>query len=303
MKQTLVPGDTVYMVRWLFFLLSLGTIPVQAIEVSDDVGQIIDLEQPAKRIISLAPHATELLFSVGAGDKLIGVVKYSDFPEAAKTIPRVGGYKKLDLERIVSLQPDLIVAWQTGNRPAEMTQLQELGLKVFYTEPRRLADIASLLTRLGQLTGNRQRAEQAAASFMQQYRWLKNKYKNKNKLRAFYLVWDKPLMTINGEHLISDVMNLCGLQNVFSGIKNLVPRINEEVVIKADPQIIIAGGISKVKPGWKKTWQRWPELSASQLNALIEINPDLIQRHSSRILSGVKELCEKAENVRLQLNP
>ena len=298
MKQTLVPGNFVRMTRWLFFLLSLGAFPVQAIEISDDTGQLIKLEQPAKRIISLAPHTTELLFSVGAGDKLIGVVKYSDFPEAAKTIPRVGGYKKLDLERIVSLQPDLIVAWQTGNRPAEMTQLQELGLNVFYTEPRRLADIASLLTRLGQLTGNRQRAEQAAASFMQQYRWLKNKYKNKNKLRAFYLVWDKPLMTINGEHLISDVMNLCGLQNVFSGIKNLVPRINEEVVIKTDPQIIIAGGISKVKPEWKKQWQRWPELSASQLNALIDINPDLIQRHSPRILQGASELCKKVEVIR-----
>lgn len=303
MEKPLVPGNFVRITRWLFFLLSLGAFPVQAIEVSDDTGQLVKLEQPAKRIISLAPHATELLFSVGAGDKVIGVVKYSDFPEAAKKIPRVGGYKKLDLERIVSLQPDLIVAWQTGNRPAEMTQLQELGLSVFYTEPRRLSDIASLLTRLGQLTGNRQQAEQAAALFMQQYHLLKNTYKNKNKLRAFYLVWDKPLMTVNGEHLISDVMDLCGLQNVFAGIKNLVPRINEEVVIKADPQIIIAGGISKVKPGWKIQWQRWPELSATKLNALIDINPDLIQRHSSRILSGAKELCEKTDTIRQQLKP
>jgi iron complex transport system substrate-binding protein len=298
MKQILVPGNIVRVVRWLFFLLSLSTIPVQAIEVIDDTGQLINLEQPAKRIISLAPHATELLFSIGAGDKVIGVVKYSDFPEAAKKIPQVGGYKKLDLERIVSLQPDLIVAWQTGNRPTEMTRLQELGLKVFYTEPRRLADIASLLKRMGQLTGNRQRAEQAAESFMQQYRLIKNKYKNKNKLRAFYLVWDNPLMTINGEHLISDVMQLCGLNNVFSEIENLVPRVNVEAVLNTNPQVIIAGGISKVKPQWKKQWQRWPELSASQLNALIEINPDIIQRHSPRILLGASELCEKVEVIR-----
>lgn len=301
MMIPVVPRDTVHKVWVSCLLLFISVAPVRAISVLDDTGQVIHLTKPAKRIISLAPHATELLFTAGAGDKVIGVVNYSDFPEAAKKIPRVGSYKKLDIERIVSMQPDLIVAWQTGNRPVEMKRLQETGLTVFFTEPQRLPDIASLISRLGKLTGTGERAEQAAKTFMQQYHLLKNKYNNKEKLRAFYQVWDKPLMTINGEHLVSDVMRLCGLKNVFSGIKHLVPRIDKEAVLKADPQVIIAGGISKVKPQWAQQWQRWPELSASKLNALVDINPDHIQRHSTRILMGVKELCEKAEQVRLQL--
>lgn len=283
---------------FLFFLISLSA---HAIEVIDDSGEIIHLSKPAQRIISLAPHTTELLFTVGAGNKVIGVVKYSNFPEAAKKIPKVGGYTKLDLERIVSMKPDLVVAWQTGNRHVEISQLQKLGLKVFYTEPRRLPDIAGLLTRLGKLAGTEQQAEQAANQFMHQYLLLQKKYQDKKKLRAFYQIWDIPLMTINGEHLISDVMQLCGLQNVFTDIDNLVPRVNEEAVLKMDPQLIIAGGISKVKPEWMQQWQRWRELSAVRLNALIEVDPDIIQRHSSRVLLGAKDLCEKAEKIRLRL--
>lgn len=283
-----------------FFLLI--SFSAHSIEVIDDTRRTIRLEQPAQRIISLAPHTTELLFEIGAGDKIIGTVKYSTYPPAAKKIPRIGGYKKLDLERIVRMQPDLIVAWQTGNQPAEMSQLQKLGFNVFYTEPRRLPDIASLLTRLGTLTGTEQQAGKAAGKFMQDYHSLKSRYQDRKILRAFYQIWDKPLMTVNGQHLISDVMKLCGLQNVFADVDNLVPRINEETVINMDPQIIIAGGISKVKPDWASQWQRWKSLSASRLNALVEINPDIIQRHSSRILVGAKELCESAEKVRLQLN-
>ena len=279
----------------VFFLFAFT---VQAIEVVDDTGRITRLEQPAQRIISLAPHTTELLFEVGAGNKIIGTVPYSTYPPAAKKIPRIGGYKKLDLERIVSMRPDLIVAWQTGNQPTEMLQLEKLGLNVFYTEPRRLPDIASLMKRLGKLTGREEQADLAVKQYLKTLQTLQNRYQGKKRLRAFYLIWDKPLMTVNSEHLISDVMNLCGLQNIFADIDNLVPRINTEAVLQADPQMIIAGGISKVKPDWQQQWQRWPELSANRLNALIEVNPDIIQRHSTRILLGAEELCRKADRIR-----
>lgn len=286
-----------YLLIVLFLVISF---PVSAIDIIDDSGRHIHLTKPAQRIISLAPHITELLFTAGAGDKVIGVVQYSDFPEAAKTIPQVGGYKKLDLERIVSMQPDMIVAWQSGNQASEISQLQKLGLTVFFTEPSRLPDIASLLRRFGKLAGTEVNSEDAAKNFMRKLDALQDKYQGKQSLRAFYQIWDKPLMTVNGQHMISDVMKLCGLQNVFADIDNLVPRINAEAVLQADPQIIIAGGISEVKPEWKQQWQRWPELSANRLNALIEVNPDIIQRHSARILLGAEELCRKADYIRTQ---
>lgn len=288
--------------RIIFLFAFIFSTSLQAIEVVDDVGNNIQLSKPAQRIISLAPHATELLFEAGAGKQIIGVVKYSNFPEAAKRIPQVGGYKKLDMERIVSMQPDLIIAWQTGNQESELAQLQQLGFNVFLTEPRQLPDIADLLKRLGQLAGSAVVANHAASRFTQQYHSLKKQYQGKKPLRAFYQIWDQPLMTINGKHLISDVMRLCGLQNVFADVGTLVPRINQESVLEADPQLIIAGGMGKVRPDWAKQWQRWHGLSASRLDALFDIHPDLIQRHSPRILQGAEELCQHADKIRKKLN-
>jgi iron complex transport system substrate-binding protein len=282
----------------LFVLYPLSSL---AIEVVDDSGVQVHLDKPAQRIISLAPHVTELLFEAGAGQQIVGVVSYSDFPEAARGIPRVGDYQKLDMERIAGLQPDLLVAWQTGNRAFELQRLKKLGFVVFQTEPRQLTDIADLLQRLGQLAGTQPVAAQSAAQFLQRYQSLANHYQDKQTLRAFYQIWDQPLMTINGQHLISDVMRLCGLSNVFATLPSLVPRVSQEAVLKADPQIIIAGGMSEVRPDWARQWRRWRALSATRLDALYDINPDHIQRQTPRILLGAEEICQLAEITRQKL--
>lgn len=287
--------------RFLFFLLITGMTSLSAMEVVDDAGHKLTLDKPAQTIISLAPHATELLFEAGAGKQIIGVVQYSNFPDAAKRIPLVGGYKKLDLERIVSMQPDLIIGWQSGNQASELAQLQQLGLNVFLTEPRKLSDIANLLQRLGKLTGNEVQANKAAAQFMQRYHSLQQRYQNKKSLRAFYQVWDQPLMTINGKHLISDVMRLCGLENVFANVGSLVPRVNQEAVLETNPQMIVAGGIAKHRPDWIAEWKKWPNLSAVRLDGMVDIQPDIIQRHSPRILLGAEQLCRNADEIRKKL--
>jgi len=289
-------------IRILFLIIISWSTSLQAIEVVDDLARKIQLSKPAQRIISLAPNVTELLFEAGAGDKIIGVVQYSNFPEAAKNVPRIGGHEKLDLELIISMKPDLVIGWQTGNQESELLKLQRLGFKVFITEPRELMDIASLLERFGQLAGTEKIAKQAAIRFTQQYQLLKQRYKERKSLRVFYQIWDQPLMTVNGQHLISDVMRLCGLENIFANVGTLVPRINQESVIEADPQLIVAGGMGKVRPGWTKQWQRWTDLSAIRLNALLDIQPDIIQRHSPRILQGAEELCVYADSIRKKLD-
>jgi len=289
-------------IRILFLIIISWSTSLQAIEVVDDLARKIQLSKPAQRIISLAPNVTELLFEAGAGDKIIGVVQYSNFPEAAKNVPRIGGHEKLDLELIISMKPDLVIGWQTGNQESELLKLQRLGFKVFITEPRELMDIASLLERFGQLAGTEKIAKQAAIRFTQQYQLLKQRYKERKSLRVFYQIWDQPLMTVNGQHLISDVMRLCGLENIFANVGTLVPRINQESVIEADPQLIVAGGMGKVRPDWTKQWQRWTDLSAIRLNALLDIQPDIIQRHSPRILQGAEELCVYADSIRKKLD-
>ena len=282
--------------RFFVFLFSLVSLSVHAAGIETKQDSLVT--KPVERIISLAPHTTELLFAAGAGDKIIATVEYSNFPETAKKLPRVGSYNKLDMERILSLQPDLIVTWKTRATSTQVEKLQKLGLHVVFTEPRSLTGIAEELKRLGKLVGSEQKASHAANEYLNKLEQLKSKYQGKNKLRAFYQIWDKPLMTINGEHLISDVMQLCGLENIFANINNLVPRISEEAVLKQDPQVIIAGGMAKLNSEWVKKWQRWKTLSATRHNALIDINPDIIQRHSPRILQGASELCEKADTIR-----
>ena len=216
-----------------FIFLSLASVTSAFAEVSvkDDQGNIVTLSQPAKRIISLAPHITESLFAAGAGDKIVGAVKYSDYPEAAKSILRVGGYPSADLEKIISLKPDLLIAWPSGNNLKQVEKLTAFGIKVFMSEPRYPLDIAKTIQRFGVLAGTEKIADKTSSDFLEHYQLLKTNYSKKKKLKVFYQIWNKPIMTINGEHLISEIIELCGGENVFSNLKILTPRISFESVL------------------------------------------------------------------------
>ena len=182
-------------------LLLLNSGHTASITVTDDAGQHVELEQPAQRIISLAPHITELLFSIGAGDRIVGTVDYSDYPDAAQKIPRVGGNNALDLERIVSLSPDLVIAWGTGNKPVDLEKLRRFNLPVFISEPRRLMDIPDSLIRLSELTGTEEQAKAVSERFNNRLAGLR-RYSGREPVNVFYQIWDRPLMSVNGQHLI-----------------------------------------------------------------------------------------------------
>jgi len=268
------------------------------ISVVDDTDQIVELKMPAKRIISLAPHITESLFAAGAGDKIIGVVAYSDYPEAAKKILRVGGYPTVDIERIVALKPDLIIAWASGNKTKQVEKLRSLGLTVFISEPRNLKDIASTIQRFGKLAGTSDIAEKQYDTFTEHYESLKKRYSNKEPVKVFYQIWNQPLMTISGDHLISHLIELCGGKNVFSDLKALTPIVSLESVIASESEVIVSGGMGKAHSDWLNEWKRWPTVPAVQNNQLYYINPDLVQRVGPRILQGADQLCEIFEKTR-----
>lgn len=269
-----------------------------ALQVTDDTGRRINLDRPARRVVSLAPHTTELLFAAGAGNTVVGVVSYSDYPPEAKNLPLVGGYESLDVEAILTLKPDLVIAWQSGNNRTQLEQLIKLGLAVYISEPGQLEDIATSLQRLGQLTGNESAANQAADSFRSELQRLRERYAGKTPVTVFYEIWHQPLMTVNGEHLISHIIRVCGGRNIFSGISTLAPAVDREAVISANPDAIIASGVAKERPEWLDKWRDWPQLSAVQGQHLYFINPDLIQRHSPRLLQGARIMCEQLEQVR-----
>jgi iron complex transport system substrate-binding protein len=209
-----------------------------AITVTDDSGATVTLPAPAQRVISLAPHVTELLYAAGGGAKMVGAVSYSDYPAEAKQLPRVGDNKALDLERIVALKPDLIVVWRHGNAQRQLDRLREMHVPLFFSEPHHLDDIAVSLTKLGQLLGTSPTADAAAAAYRRDIAQLRTQYANRPPVSVFYQVWDQPLMTLNGEHMVSDVIALCGGHNVFAKLEPLVPTVSTEAVLAANPEAI-----------------------------------------------------------------
>lgn len=283
----------------MLFLLSAASV-MAAVTVTDDSGRELTLPRPARRIISLAPHVTELLFAAGAGEFIVGAVEYSYYPEQAKRIPRVGNNLQLDLERIVALKPDLIVVWLHGNAQRQLDMLLKLGIPVFYNEPHRLHDIARSLERFGRLAGTDAAAQSAARAFSARESDLRARYAGRPPVRVFYQVWDRPLMTINGNQIINDVIALCGGQNVFADLKPLVPPVSIEAVLDADPEAIVTAIVDPNVQSGLEIWKQWPHLTATARNNFMFIPADLITRHTPRILDGGQQLCENLDKARMK---
>jgi iron complex transport system substrate-binding protein len=278
-----------------------------AITVTDDTGATVTLAAPAQRVISLAPHVTELLYAAGGAAKMVGAVSYSDYPPEARQLPRVGDNKALDLERIVALKPDLIVVWRHGNAQRQLDRLRELHVPLFFSEPHRLDDVAVSLTRLGQLLGTSPTADAAAAAYRRDIATLRTQYASRPPVSVFYQVWDQPLMTLNGDHMISDVIALCGGRNVFAKLEPLVPTVSTEAVLAANPEAIVTAAPGATRPDTQlpqlATWRAWPSLSAVANNNLFAIDGDLINRPAPRIAQGAKQLCEDLDAARSHRKP
>ena len=279
-------------------LLLLASAAHADIAVKDDTGQTVLLKAPARRIVSLAPHLTENLYAAGAGAQLVAVVSYSDWPAAARQLPRVGSYDRVDLEAILARKPDLIVAWESGNAPAHLAKLKALGVPVYVSQPKHIDDVAGEIERLGLLSGTEATANRAAKAYRERHAALAARYGNRPPVRTFYQVWNQPLMTVNGQHIISDVIKLCGGENVFAGLGQLAPAITEEAVLAANPEAIVASGMGESRPEWLDTWKRWKQLTATARDNLFFIPPDLMQRHTPRLLDGAERLCAQLETAR-----
>ncbi len=268
------------------------------VSVIDDSKRTITLARPAQRVISLAPHATELLFGAGAGRQVVGVTEFSDFPLAARRLPRVGGSRGLDLERIVAARPDLVIAWQSGNSAAQVERIEKLGIPVFRSEPRTLGDVARTLERFGILTGHAEHATDAARRFNARIEALRQTYAGRRPVRVFYQVWKQPLMTIGGPHVISDVVRLCGGHNVFAQLDTPGPTVDIEAVVAADPQLIVGGAADGGDLSDLRMWQRWPQISAVRNGRYSVLDAALITRHTERLVLGAERLCKAIDATR-----
>ncbi|MEZ5572681.1 MAG: cobalamin-binding protein [Halioglobus sp.] len=286
------------MLRFMLLLLYIVTVPTLAVTVQDFAGRTVTLTHPAERIVALAPNIVENLYSAGAGNKLVGAVSFSNFPEAANAVPVVGTYNAFSMEQIIALKPDLVVMWGSGNGMQTLSRLQELGLPTYVSELRHLSDIPQSIRNLGELAGTAAVAEPEASRIETALNTLRNEYSNRKQLGVFYQIWNEPLQTINGDHLISEVIALCGGHNVFGDARSLAPRISVESVLLRNPDAIVASGMDEARPEWLDQWRTYPALAAVESDALFFIHPDQIQRPTARILLGAHQLCEQLDGIR-----
>jgi len=269
-----------------------------AITVTDSEGSHFSLPQPAQRIISLAPHMTELLFAVGAGDRLIGTVEHSDYPKRAQSVPRVGNHQALDLEAILALKPDLVLAWPAGGSIPGLEKLKDLGIPVYASPSGGLANIATLLRTLGSLAGMSWRGEEVASHYERLLSELRLQYAHRPKVRVFLQIWDKPLMTVNGQHYINDVITTCGGTNIFAELPGIAPTVGLEAVISRAPEVIIVNDQGPQSRQWLSAWKTWKQIPAVADDYLYEIQAHKIVRQTPRILMGVKKMCSILDEVR-----
>ena len=276
--------------------LALAGVAHGKVSVTDDEGRTVELAQPARRIVSLAPHLTEQLFAIGAGDLIVATTDFADFPDAAKGLPRVARAHSVDLERVRAARPDLIVVWGSGFPPATIDAVRRLGIPTFVSEPARLADIATSMDRLGTLTGRS--GDRAATSFRSKLAALRERYQGRREVRVFYQVWSDPLMTLGGRHLVSEAIGLCGGRNVFADLTPIAPRVSTEAVLGANPELIVTAEPAARPSGALAAWQRFERIDAVRRNLLVTLDADRINRHGPRMVDEIVVLCEAIDRAR-----
>ncbi len=286
------------MARWLITsAIAACYFAVNSMAYAEQVSAQVVHPQAPKRLIVLAPNLVELLFSIGAGDQIIATSEHADYPAAASTIPRVGNYAGLQLEKIVALKPDLILLWRSGTPAADIERLTQLGFTIELFEPTKLDDVASDLERLGLLTGHISQATQQAEQYRQLLAALRHQYSTQSPVSVFYELWDSPLSSIGAAAWPNQHLRVCAAENVLANSTVAYPQLSVEQVLVFDPQLIIQP-VSANEPRTLHNWQQYPQLQAVRNSQIVRPNSDLLHRASIRTLTATKDLCEQVAKAR-----
>ena len=273
-------------ITWLFIVLPVTGLSAD-LSVTDDVGQLVVLGERPGNIVSFSPHLTEILFSLGVGERIVATVDHSDFPEAAKKIPRLGSAFSISVESVVGFDPDLILAWSTGGGGRAVEQLKQIGYPVYLNEALKLQDIASTVRRIGVLVGEPERGLLLANKFRTELASLTKRYQQESAISVFFQISDEQLYTVNDEHLIGQALSICGAHNVYGEVAIPVPMVSLESLVAKNPDVIL---VSRPYEGFTTRWQaEWQRLGWG--DRIRYINASLITRPSLRMLQGIKNSC------------
>ncbi|MGA0611837.1 cobalamin-binding protein [Caldimonas sp. KR1-144] len=288
---------------WRLFIGSLllacaAGAQAQRIELRDDAGQLVKLAQPARRVVSLAPHLTELAFAAGGGDRVVGVMRYSDYPAQARALPVIGDAYALNFEAIAQLKPDLLLVWGSGLADRHKARLRVLGVPIYEAEIRDIDGIAQTLRRFGRLLGQAARADAQADALSAEWRTLEAAYAKRTPVRVFYQLWHEPLMTVNGQHGISQAMAACGGVNAFASLAPLTPVVSWEAAVQSNPQLVMTSS-SPDEDAQLAGWQRFAsQVEAVRMNRFAVLDGNLLGRMGPRFVQGARAMCEAIDRVR-----
>ncbi len=272
----------------LFLLVYLVSVSWQAFAV----------DFSKQRIIALSPHSVELIYLLGAGERIVATTSFADYPEAAKSIPVIGGYNGIQIEKVLVLKPDLIIAWESGNKADDLVQLERLGFKVYRSQTRNLSGIADEILRLGELLGLPERARSEADRFMTRLDSIKAQHAHKQTVRFFYQLWNEPLRAMAAQSWINEMLVGCGGQNIFDASIGDYPQVSIESVLERKPEAIVIPSHHGHGLGEGDFWLKWPEIPAVQNRQVFYINGDIVHRFSVRALDGMQTICEHFDEVR-----
>lgn len=269
----------------LAFIVGCG--PAPETPVADSAGE-------PQRLVTLAPHLAELVFAAGAGDRLVGVSAYTDYPDAAAALPLVGDAFTVDQERLRLLAPDVVLAWKSGMPAHRIAELETAGFNVVPITTASLADISAALLVIGELAGTADVAATEAERFETGLRELAAEYSGRRPVKVFYQISSRPLYTISGEHFISELVALCGGRNVFADLNELAPAVDVEAVLARRPEAIVGGsGGDAFDP-----WRRFETLPAVRDGNLLTVNAAHLGRASTRLDDAGRRLCAVIDEAR-----
>ncbi|EKD71633.1 MAG: hypothetical protein ACD_46C00139G0001, partial [uncultured bacterium] len=274
----------------LFFLMAIvffSQITFANCTVTDDLGKTIQLKQPAQRVMVLSPDLTEIMYAIGAEKNIVGVISGSDYPKEAKNKLVIGSYTGLDMERIISLHPDLIITWQ-GNFLRQLRVLASMNIPVYTNYPKQLEDVVKTMKNLACLTNSHEKAKLAIQQYKKKLLLIREQYQQQKPVTVFYQMGGYALMTVNQNSWINQAIAICGGKNIFANAHSIAPEVSMESVIAANPAVIISDAEGM---DWQSRWQHWPQLKAVSNHALFTISPDLISRAGPRLIEGAQQIC------------
>ena len=251
----------------------------------------------ANRIVSLAPNLTELVYTVGAGGQLVGVSAWSDYPREVLDLPVVGDAFTVDQEQLALAKPDLLLVWESGTPTHVVDELREIGYNVVSIRTRELDDVAAALLQIGELTGHVDEAESAAAAYRDELKSLRDRYQSLPAIRVFYQVAARPLYTVNNEHYISELISICGGDNIFKDLSELAPTVDVEAVVDRDPEVMLAS--TDAGDDAFVEWQRWPRMAANKSGNLFLLPADEIGRATTRVIVAGNAMCVALQQARI----